>query len=82
MMIAACKQCLPSGRAERGGVEAIVLEPARGEPLKIGRLTRPSKGAGCAEANIVEKDDEYVRRSFGRTQRLDGRKPVSGSFAS
>jgi hypothetical protein len=63
-------------------VEAVELEPAGGEPFGVRRLDRAAEGARRAEAGVVDEDDEDVRRSRGRTQRLDRSERGAGSLAS
>ena len=82
VMVAAGEQRLPRRRAQRGGVEARVLQPARGELLEVGRLARPAEGAGRAEADVVDEDDQHVGRALRRPHVSIGGNLVSGSFAS
>src|SRR5690242_15074059 len=79
-MVSACKQCLPSWRAERSGVKAVVLQPAGGQLFKVRSLAGSAEGAGRREAHVVEQDDQYVGCAFGGTQRLDRRKLRIGVF--
>ena len=72
-MIASSQQRLTGRRAERRGVEPIVTEPIRCEPLKVRRLARTTKGAGCAKTDIIEQDDESIGGARGRTQFPDRR---------
>ena len=60
-------------RAQRGRVEARVLEAVRGEPLSDRRGARPTERAGRAKADVVEQDDQDVRSARRRAQRLDRR---------
>src|SRR3979490_3171896 len=52
-------------------MEAVVFQSAAGQALRGGRVTRPAKCAGRGKANVVEQDNEYVRRPYRRSQRLD-----------
>ena len=61
-------------------MEAVVFQPAGGELLKIGRLTRSAESARRCEANVVEQDDQYVGCIFRRTQGFDRRKLCVGIF--
>ena len=74
VVVAAGQQGLPRRRAERGGVEAGELQPARGQLLRGRRLTGPAKGAGRAEADVVDEDNQHVGSALGRAQSLDRRK--------
>ena len=65
------QQRLAGRRAQRGGVEAVVPEPARGETLGGRRPARPPERARRAEADVVEQDDQHVRCALRRQQRLD-----------
>ena len=67
------QQRLARRRAQRGRVEAVVLEAVRGEPLRDRRVDGASEGARRGEADVVEQHDEDVRRTLGRAQRLDRR---------
>ena len=70
-------------RAQRGGVEPVVPQPARGQPLRRGRAARAAERARRAEAHVVEQDDQHVRRArrAAAAARSAGY-AVSGSFAS
>ena len=63
----------PRRRAERGRVEAVELEPLGCEALRRRRLAGAAERAGGAEAGVVDQDDQDVRRTGRRTQRLDRR---------
>ena len=65
-------------RAESRGVEAVVFQSACGEPLGGRRRTRPAERARSGEADVVEQDDEHVRCTRRRTQRLDRREARVG----
>src|SRR6185437_11825415 len=78
MMIAAGEQGLPSRRTKRRRMKAAVFQAARSQPVQIRRPTGTAEGAGCSEADVVEKNDDHIRRPLGRAQRLDGRKPCIG----
>ena len=80
MMITAREQRLPGGRAERGGVEAVVPESACGQHLEAGRLAWSAESARGAETNIIEKNNEYIGRALGRPQRFYGWKRSFGIF--
>jgi hypothetical protein len=45
-------------------------------PMSIIKNAWTAEGAGSAKADIIQKHNQDVRRSFWRAQRLDGR--VSG----
>src|SRR5262249_3225855 len=59
--------------AKGGRVEAIVLQPARRQLLRVRGLAWAAERAGGAEAGIVDQDDQDIGRALGRTQLLDGR---------
>ena len=73
VVVAAGEQGLSGRRAQRRGVEAVEPEAAGGEALRRGRPARPTEGARCTEADVVDQDDEDVRRSLRWEQRLDRR---------
>ncbi len=73
VVIATGQHRLAGRRAQSGGVEAVVLEPVRSQPLSRRRRARSAEGARGAEAHVVEEDHEHVRRTSRRTQRLDRR---------
>ena len=74
VVVAAGQQRLARRRAERGGVEAVELQTARRQLLRVRRLAGTAEGAGRAEAGVVDQDDEHVGRTLGRPQLLDRRK--------
>ncbi len=74
MVVAPREQRLPSRRAERRGVEAIVFQANRCELVKIGCLARPAKSTRRRKADVVEQHDQYVRRASRWAQRHDRRK--------
>ena len=74
VMIAAGKQRLPRRRAQRSGVEARVLQAAFGELLEVRGLTRTAEDARCAVADVVDENDENIRRTLRRPQVADRRK--------
>ena len=59
-------------------MEAGVFQPGGGQPLGRGGVDRTAEGAGGAEADIVEQDDQDVGGTGGWPQRLDRRKPGGG----
>ena len=71
VMVAPAQERRPRRRAQRRRVEAVVLQPAGGEPLRVRRRDRAAERAGPGEAHVVEQDDQHVRRAGRRTQRLD-----------
>ena len=82
VVVAAAQQRRAGGRAERSGVEAVVLQPLGGEPFGVRRVDRTTEGTRGSEPDVVDQDDQDVGSSLRRPQRLDRRKRVSGSFAS
>ena len=73
VVVAPGQQRLARRRAERGGMEAGVLQPARCELLRGRRLAGAAEGAGRAEAGVVDEDDQHIGRTLGRAQLLDRR---------
>ena len=71
VVVPAREQRRPRRRAQRRRVKAIELQPVTGQTLGCGRLTRPAEGARTTEAGVVEEDDQDVRRTCRRPQRLD-----------
>jgi hypothetical protein len=62
MVVTAGEQRRPRRRAQRRGVEAVVLQPARRQPLRSRCLTRPAKRARRAETDIIKQDHQHIRR--------------------
>src|SRR5262245_44571900 len=60
----------PGRRAERGGVEHVVTEPAVRDPLKVRRLNRPAECTACSEPNVVRQDQQNVWSPCGRLHAL------------
>ena len=73
VVVAPGQQRLARRRAQRGGVEAVVLQPVRRQPLGGRRVARAAEGGRGAEAHVVDQDDQHVGRALGRAQRLDRR---------
>ena len=73
VVVAAGEERLARRRAERRGVEAVVLETVRRETLGNGCRHGPPNALEAREADVVDQDDEHVRRSVRRSQRLDRR---------
>ena len=73
MVVAAGQQRLARGRAQRGGVEAGELQPARCQFFRGRCLAGPAKGAGRAEADVVDQDNQDVGSTLGWAQSLDRR---------
>ena len=73
VVVAAGQQRLPGRRAQRGGVEPAVAQPAVGQPLRHRGVDRAAEHAGGAEADVVEQDHQHVRRASRRPQRRDRR---------
>ena len=73
VVVASRQQRLAGRRAQRGRVEAVVLQPVRGQALRHGRRAGPAERARRAEADVVEQHDQHVRRTRRRAQRLDRR---------
>ena len=51
----------------------VYLQPAGSEPFGRRRLARTAECARRPEADVVEQDDQNIRRAGRRTQRRDGR---------
>ena len=73
VVVAAAQQRRPRRRAQRRRVEAVELQAAGGEPLRVRRRARPAERARRAEPDVVEQDDQHVRRPRRRPQLLDRR---------
>ena len=73
MVIAPGEQRLARGRAERGRVKAVELQPVRRQPLGVRRGDGPAEGARGAKPAVVDQHDQHVGRALGRPQRLDRR---------
>ena len=59
-------------------MEAVVLEALRRSRSAFGVVDRAAEGARRAEADVVDQDDQDVRRPFRRPQLLDRRKRRGG----
>ncbi len=55
-MVSAGLERVPRRRAERRGVEIIVSDTGRGQPVESRRLDRAAEGAGAAKADVVEPE--------------------------
>src|SRR6187200_2898606 len=73
-MVPAREKRLAGRSAQRRRMEAVVLETLSGETLGRRRRTRTAERTRRGEADVVEQNDENVRRSVGRPQLLDRRK--------
>ena len=71
VMVSPGQKRLPGRRAERCGVEPVVLETIRCEPLGDRCMTRPAEGAGRSEPDIVDENDQNIRRTLGGTDVAD-----------
>ena len=54
VVVAAGQQRLARRRAQRSGVEPVVLQPARCQLLEVRRLARPAERTAGAEADVVD----------------------------
>ncbi len=68
VVVAAGQERLPGGRAQRGGVEPVVLEAGGRQFLKVRRPARAAKRAARAKAHVVNQNDQDVGRARGRPQ--------------
>src|SRR5262245_1019990 len=67
VMVASRKKGGARRGAQCGGVELIVANPALVNSLQARRRDRAAEGAGCAEAGVIGHDQQYVRRTLGRS---------------
>ncbi len=74
MVIVAGKERLTRRGAERRRMELRVTQPFLRERIERGHVDAPAEGARRAEAYIIEQNHDYVGRTFGRPEQLDGRK--------
>src|SRR6185312_6381865 len=74
-VVAAGEQAGAGRRAQRGGVELRVAQPGVDDPVDVRRLDRSAVGAQGREPDVVEYDEEHVRRAVGCARRLE-RRPV------
>ena len=72
VMVTPGQECLASRRAQGGGVESGVRQPALGQSLGRRGQARTAEGAGGAETHVIQEDDEDVGGALRRPQRLDG----------
>ena len=80
VVVSPAQQGRPRRRAERRRVKAVVLEPARRQPLGYRSADRAAEGARGAEADVVDQHDQDVGRPFRRPHRPDRRVRRSGIF--
>jgi len=73
VVVAAGEQAGARRRAQRGGVEAVELEAVLRQPLGDRSVDRAAERARGREPDVVEQDDEHVRRAGRGPQRLDRR---------
>ena len=71
VVVAARQQRSPRRRAQRRRVEAVVLQAVPCQPLGRRCRARPAERTRSGEADVVEQDDEHVRRAGRWPQRLD-----------
>ena len=57
-------------RADRRGVEGVVADALVGQAAERGRLDLAAEGRSLAEADVVEQDDQHVRRAGLQVLRL------------
>ena len=70
-MVPTREECLACRCAQRRRMEAIELEPVLRQTFGGWSRDRTSECRRCRETDVVQQDDEHVRRTRGRTQRLD-----------
>jgi hypothetical protein len=64
-----------SGRCtQRRAVEAVVLQPGRGQTLRRWRMAGPAERAGRRETHVIEEHHQHVGGTRRRLQRHDRRK--------
>ena len=73
VVVAARQQGSPRWRAQRRRVEAVVLQAVPCQPLGRRCRARPAERTRGGEADVVEQDDQHVRRAGRGPQRLDRR---------
>ena len=66
VMIAPGQQRRAGRRAQRRGVEVGVAQAACGQPVDVRRLDRGAVAAEMRKAEVVEQDDQHVRRALAR----------------
>ncbi len=66
MRVAAGHDRCARWRAERGGVEVVVAEPALRERVDVGRLDETAEAAELREARVVEENQDDVWSLVGR----------------
>ena len=64
VVVAAGEQARPRGRAQGGDVEAVVAQPAGGEPVDGRGVDVAAEAAELAEPQVVEHDHQHVRRAL------------------
>jgi hypothetical protein len=73
VVISAGEQRLTGGRAQRGRVKSIELQPALRQALGVRGGDRATERTRGAKPAIVDQYDEHIGRAGGWSQRLDGR---------
>ena len=69
VMVSARQQGAARGRAQRGGVEIIVAQTFGGQLVEVGRMDRSAVGREMPVADVVQHDDDDVRRACWRRHR-------------
>lgn len=51
-------------------MELVITQPFLREPVERGSRHRAAEGAGVAEADVIQNDDQHIRRAFRCLNRL------------
>ena len=73
VVVAAGEQGRPGGRAQGGGVKAVVLEALGGQPLGGGGVHGAAEGGGGAETDVIKQHNQHVGGAGGGAQGLNRR---------
>ena len=66
MMVSTGLQRVPRRRAERRRVKVVVAQTASRQAIHRGRINRPTKRCGRAEAHVIDQYNDNVRCTLGR----------------
>src|SRR6266478_1503026 len=64
VMIAARQQRGASRRTKRSRMKIVITQASCGQLIQYWHLARAAEGAGLSEADVVEQNDDDVRRSL------------------
>ena len=73
VVVSGRQEGLARRRAQGGGVEPIEPQPVGRQSIGHRRVARATEGRRGPESGVVDHDDDHVRGTFGRPERLNRR---------